>query len=375
MGDATEVQSLAAVFNTDNHSVTEPWCAVGSVKSQLGHTKAAAGVAGLIKAAMALHHKVLPPSIKVRQPLEIFSQANTPFYLNAEKRPWLKRNRQPRRAGVSAFGFGGSNFHCVLEEAAPAKAQTAWDGDVLLVSFSGENVEQLKQNVNAWASKYNAAAPRTEAYSHTDWEILRVAASQTRASFKHSNFYRVLFVAQREKNNLASLVAQALTLIEKNGDKEFAATPDGVFYGHGISHGKLGMLFPGQGSQYVGMLRDLACTFPELLETLEIANEAYAENATQPRLTDFIYPRFVFDDAARAKQEDALRATEVAQPALGAVSLGALKLLEIFGVKPEAAAGHSYGELTALCAAGRFRCQSLARAFQVARRKDGRQSR
>src|SRR6185437_11324910 len=106
------------------------WCALGSVKSQIGHTKAAAGVAGLIKAVAALHHKVLPPTIKVRQPIDGLRPGQGPFYINAEKRPWLPSPDHPRRAAVSAFGFGGSNYHCVLEEADAAPPGNDWDGDV-----------------------------------------------------------------------------------------------------------------------------------------------------------------------------------------------------------------------------------------------------
>ena len=112
VGDAVEVSALREVFG----EADRPWCALGSVKSQIGHTKAAAGAAGLIKAALALHHKVIPPTIKVHKPLEEVTAGRTPFYLATEKRPWLPRGGAPRRAGVSAFGFGGSNFHVVLEE-------------------------------------------------------------------------------------------------------------------------------------------------------------------------------------------------------------------------------------------------------------------
>src|SRR5205085_3562627 len=106
---------------------SSPWCALGSVKSQIGHTKAAAGAAGLIKAALALHHKVLPPTIKATQPLEPLASGRSPFYINTEERPWLPRPDHPRRAAVSSFGFGGSNFHCVLEEHRSERAEIDWD--------------------------------------------------------------------------------------------------------------------------------------------------------------------------------------------------------------------------------------------------------
>src|SRR6185295_11410761 len=109
VGDATELSSLTEVFQSSRQAGA--WCALGSVKSQIGHTKAAAGVAGVIKAALALHEKVLPPTIKVKQPLDEAAPGRSPFYVNTSKRPWLPAAKHPRRAGVSALGFGGTNFH------------------------------------------------------------------------------------------------------------------------------------------------------------------------------------------------------------------------------------------------------------------------
>src|SRR5205823_12851679 len=126
------------------------WCALGSVKSQIGHTKAAAGAAGLIKAAMALHHKVLPPTAKVTRPIEGAASGSSPFYVNTEARPWMPRPGHPRRAAVSAFGFGGSNFHCVLEEAGPEKAGIDWDGDVQVLAFSAGDRDGLLEALDAW---------------------------------------------------------------------------------------------------------------------------------------------------------------------------------------------------------------------------------
>src|SRR5262249_45422400 len=143
VGDATEVEALTEVYRSSGRAGA-PWCALGSVKSQIGHTKAAAGAAGLIKAAAALYHKVLPPTIKVERPLEQLEPGRgAPFYVNTEKRPWLPSPHHPRRAAVSAFGFGGSNFHAVLEEADPAKPGIDGDGDVQLLAFSADSPAQL----------------------------------------------------------------------------------------------------------------------------------------------------------------------------------------------------------------------------------------
>ena len=140
VGDSTELAALEEVYAAGG---TSPWCALGSVKAQIGHTKAAAGAAGLIKAALALYHKVLPPTTKVQTPVERLANGHSPFYLNMEAAPWFSQTGGPRRAAVSAFGFGGSNFHCVLEEAAPAKTDVDWDGDVQILGFSGQEQREL----------------------------------------------------------------------------------------------------------------------------------------------------------------------------------------------------------------------------------------
>jgi len=114
VGDAVEVTALANLYREARAEGS--WCALGSVKSQIGHTKAAAGVAGLIKTALALDHKVLPPTIKVTNPIDVVAPGASPFYVNTTQRPWLGSHEHPRRAALSAFGFGGSNFHCVLQE-------------------------------------------------------------------------------------------------------------------------------------------------------------------------------------------------------------------------------------------------------------------
>src|SRR6185369_1379896 len=134
VGDAVEVSALRDIYG----QADKPWCALGSVKSQIGHTKAAAGAAGLIKAVLALHAKVLPPTIKVDRPNPALGLERSPFYLNTRARPWVRGPDHPRRASVSAFGFGGSNFHVALEEytgpgARPPRVR-AWPEELVLLS-------------------------------------------------------------------------------------------------------------------------------------------------------------------------------------------------------------------------------------------------
>jgi polyketide-type polyunsaturated fatty acid synthase PfaA len=346
VGDAAELAALNEVFQ--EHRAGPAWCAIGSVKSQIGHTKAAAGAAGLIKAALALHHQVLPPTIKVREPAEAFT-AGSPFYVAADPRPWLRRDDHPRRAAVSSFGFGGSNFHCVLEEAPAEPLAPHWDGDVQVFAWSAADRAGLRHAVDALT---------TDA---SDWAALRRSAADSRARFDHRHQCRLTAVVSRTGN-------PGETLARARQSADAAATDrDDVFFGEG-EPGRLGVLFPGQGSQAVGMLSELACRFPTYREVLEQADRAFAAGLVEPtdlRLSDLIYPQPAFTAEGRAAQDSALRDTAVAQPALGAVCLAALAVLRQFGVRPDAAAGHSYGELTALCAAGCYDAPSLFALSQL----------
>jgi len=354
VGDATELRSLAKVFRAAQPDGT--WAALGSVKSQIGHTKAAAGVAGLIKAALALEQKVLPPTIKVNQPLDEAAPGTSPFYLNTTKRPWLPRAAHPRRAGVSAFGFGGTNFHIALEEHGSARRAVDWTGDVDILAFAADTLADLRAQL--------AALP-----AELPWLDLRRRAHASRAAFRAEAKFRLLLpLAKGTESNfaLASLRDAALAMLDKEPTKTSWSLPNGTAFGSGPARGQLAVLFPGQGSQYPGMFRDLACQFPELLDTLAEADTAFAhEQPAAARLSDIIYPHPAFSDDARRAQESALKATEVAQPALGAVSLGALRVLQGFGVTPQLAAGHSYGELVALHAAGRLDAAGLHKLSNV----------
>ncbi|MHB1306784.1 MAG: SDR family NAD(P)-dependent oxidoreductase [Limisphaerales bacterium] len=352
VGDATEIGSLTEVYRAARPVGT--WVALGSVKSQIGHTKAAAGVAGLIKAALALHHQVLPPTIKVTQPVDEAAPGRSPFYVNTRKRPWLPRANHPRRAGVSAFGFGGTNFHCVLEERDGRRQQPAWDGDVEIFAFSAERREELRAQVAGLAGEGS-------------WTALRSQAARTRQEFRRDAAFRLLLPLV-QGTSLVTLRDAALKMLDQQGGKPTWVLPNGTAFGSGAQPGRLGALFPGQGSQYVGMLADLACQFPGLIEALTLADGIFG--AERPdlgsqRLSDFIHPHPAFSDEVRREQEAALKSTDVAQPALGAVGLGALSVLAYFGVKPGAAAGHSYGELLALCGAGRLQPEALHRLSNV----------
>jgi acyl transferase domain-containing protein/NAD(P)-dependent dehydrogenase (short-subunit alcohol dehydrogenase family) len=339
VGDGIEVSALASVYGEARKDAA--WCALGSVKSMIGHTKAAAGSAALVKTAMALHHKVFPPTIKVTEPLPVLASGDSPFYLSLEKRPWMSPEGHPRRAACSALGFGGTNFHAVLEESAQNKTVIDWDGDAEIIAVAGRGAAELSSQL----APFSAIA---------GWSELRSAAVKSRADFKAESPCRLVIVIERA-SDVAAVVAKAMSLLTANAGKSSWSSPEGIYYGSGIP-GKLGMLFPGQGAQYVGMGRDLICLFPQAFSALEGAD---AEFEGDKRLSDFVFPQPGWKPEHKEAQEKSLRSTDVAQPALGAIALGALKVLESFGVKADAFAGHSYGELVALHAAGRYDDRTL----------------
>ncbi len=336
IGDGVEVDALTEVYSSGKKAGA--WCALGSIKSMIGHTKASAGSAGLIKTALALYNKTLPPTIKVTNPLKQLAAGTTPFYISAEIRPWVKKDH-PRRAAVSAMGFGGSNFHAILEEYSPEKPRPDWDGDVQIAALSGAGPEALKAELATWKG--------------LGWDELRVKAMRSRAAFKASGAARLTFVLENGKQE--AVIASALSSLDSQSSASVWTTPDGVCFASGPAE-KLAILFPGQGAQYPGMQRDITCRFPEALETLCAADKAFGG---EKALSEFIYPRTAFTPEGRQAQAVELRGTQIAQPALGAASFGAWRVLAAFGVKPDAFAGHSYGELTALCAAGVFDAASL----------------
>ncbi len=344
VGDGIEVEALEEVFRAAGASPRS--CALGSVKSQIGHTKAAAGAAGLVKAALALHHKVLPPTIKVDRPLDRLAAADSPFYVNAESRPWVGGS-VPRRAAVSAFGFGGSNFHCLLEEARPDRPSIDWGGDVQILAYSADDEQALAQTLPSWSSE-------------TPWAEVRAEGLRSRAAFRFDHAVRLAVVARRG-DDPAVVMSEARAKLSGKAVKPSSR----VFVGRGAVEGKLAFVFPGQGSQYIGMGRELACRFPRMLAALELVDRETSETLGGERLSDRIFPPTTFDADQRRRDDETLRDTRRAQPAIGAVSLGMLGILEDFGVRPEMVGGHSFGELSALHAAGRFEARTLARLAAV----------
>jgi len=343
VGDKVEFKALNRIFEESGANGNK--CALGSVKSMIGHTKASSGAAGLIKAALGLYHKVLPPTLKAEVADPELDIENSHFYLNSSTRPWFAGNGHPRRAGVSAFGFGGSNFHIVLEEHLSAKTEISWDGNIEILAFSAKRKKDLIRMVKVY---------RDDVINGISDDQFRIRAAESRKNFSTEHAYRLLMVYEQDFKK-SDLFNRALIALNSTDGRD-SLNLENIYIGGPEKAGKLAFVFPGQGSQYLGMGRDFVCTFPQALNILENVNKKFKGPAL---LTDLIYPPTAHSTAERQRQEKTLKRTDVAQPAIGAVSLAMLKILQKFAISPDATCGHSFGELSALCAAGWIDEQTL----------------
>jgi acyl transferase domain-containing protein/NAD(P)H-dependent flavin oxidoreductase YrpB (nitropropane dioxygenase family)/NADP-dependent 3-hydroxy acid dehydrogenase YdfG/acyl carrier protein len=356
LGDKSEIAALNLAFG--EAQMGKQVCAVGSVKSMIGHTKVAAGMAGLIKAALALRHRVLPPTIGVDKPASGIDFETSPFYVNTQTRPWLRgAQAQPRYCGVSAFGFGGTNFHTVLAEYTGSfRESDALDlnpRDAEIFAFAGPTRAEIEKAVR----QLQQALDRTQAVdlAQLAWSLCREQSAVKRVNGSHA--CRLVVLA----TSIADLRHKLARVLELLPDHAEISAPPALFYAERKeAAGGVCFLFPGQGSQRVNMLRDLVATMPGLQRYFEEAPPADEGNAGE-RIASHIFPVPVFDDAARDAQQVALNDTAVAQPALGMTGMAAFDVLTRFGLRPDFVAGHSYGEYVALCAAGALSFDALIR--------------
>ncbi|HUJ27523.1 MAG TPA: beta-ketoacyl synthase N-terminal-like domain-containing protein, partial [Myxococcales bacterium] len=352
VGDVVEVAALRQLFEEAGWTARDgARTAIGSVKANIGHTMSAAGMAGLIKTTLALHHKALPPQPSVGEENPKLQLADGPFFLPRAETPWEARDGVPRRAGVSSFGFGGTNAHLALEEA-PVRARRS----VAVPAGSKPRAELFmvaasRASVTAKFARQLAASLPTlqrEGRSLADvaWTLSQRAHGDARLAVVAASF-----------DELSDKLRACAGALDKRGDgaadalsppapsAPVALMPGAVFAQGPLERGKLALLFPGQGAQRVGLLRELYEQVPAFRETLEQLDAAIAD--LHPRLGGSLR-HFLYEQSS----EVALTATEVCQPAMAALGLALHALLEKLGVRADVSLGHSLGEFAACAAAG-----------------------
>lgn len=318
LGDPIEVAALTQAFQLQ--TARKQFCSIGSVKTNVGHLDAAAGVTGLIKTVFALQHGLLPPSLHFRRPNPKIVFAETPFYVNSELREW-SCDPGVRRAGVSSFGIGGTNAHVVLEEP-PRQGNEEQNAAPQLLVLSAKSERALGTAALQLADHLKA---------HAEQRISDVAFTLQEGR-KEFPFRRAIVAQSR---------ADAIQAIEFGNCKKMAAGD-----GHGAS-APVYFLFPGQGVQYVNMMRGLYESVPLFRRQMDRCGEI-ARSFLGSNLLKVLYPED--DDCARCREE--LRQTANAQPALFMLEYGLASLWMELGVAPEAMLGHSLGEYVAACLAG-----------------------
>ncbi|HXT39726.1 MAG TPA: amino acid adenylation domain-containing protein [Candidatus Angelobacter sp.] len=320
LGDPIEIAALTKAFRAG--TAAKGFCAIGSVKSNLGHLDAAAGVAGLIKTVLALQHQQLPPSLHFQRPNPKIDFAESPFEVNDRLRGW-KSGGTPRRAGVSSFGIGGTNAHVVLEEAPPLKP-SGGSRPLQLLTLSAKTDSALA------AAKANLA------------EHLRAAAQINLADVAFT-----LHTGRKPFNRRCAVICGNLN------DAAVALTaPDAkrFFAGHPVESGpQIAFMFPGQGAQHLNMGRELYETEPVFREHVDHGCELL-KPLLELDLRTLLYPGAAETEGASRQ----LTQTFITQPALFVIEYALAQLWMNWGIRPQAMIGHSIGEYVAACLAGVF---------------------
>ncbi|WP_455712995.1 SDR family NAD(P)-dependent oxidoreductase, partial [Streptomyces phaeochromogenes] len=336
LGDPIEAQALLATYGRERGEGGSPlW--LGSVKSNLGHTQAAAGVAGIIKMVEAMRHEELPRSLYAEEPTSHVDWSAGRVELLAEARPWPRTGR-PRRAAVSAFGISGTNAHVILEQA-PAADEATVSASPEVSSYSGEQVPWIlsARGPDALRAQASRLLTRlTETPDASAWDV-GYSLATTRSSLEQ----RAVVIG----SSTDQLVERLAALCESSDPPENVMGESTV--------GKLAFLFSGQGSQRVGMGRELCAAFPVFAEAFDaVVTELGPGPDTGPGLRDVVW----------GSDQEVLDRTGWAQPALFAFEVALFRLLESWGVRPDFVAGHSVGEIAAAHVAGVL---SLSDAVQL----------
>ncbi len=319
LGDPIEMMALTEAFR--RHTDRRQYCAIGSVKTNIGHLDAAAGVAGLIKAVLALEHGVIPPSLHYEHPNPRIDFASSPFFVSTSATEWRTNNDTPRRAGVSSFGIGGTNAHVVLEEAPPAPV-TEGARPVHALTLSARSdaaLARARADLAAWLTR------------ETDLDLADVAYTLHvgRAAFPHR-----CAVAARTREEAIAALAEGST-------RAFSAEARGVR--------PVVFLFSGQGTQYVGMGRGMYDSEPVFRAAVDECAKTL-EPVLGLDLRNVLYPQA----GGEADAERLLATTAITQPALFTIEYALARTLLSWGIEPQAMIGHSIGEYVAACIAGVF---------------------
>ncbi|MGO9838034.1 MAG: amino acid adenylation domain-containing protein [Polyangiaceae bacterium] len=320
LGDPIEVEALTQAFRarTDRRQ----FCAIGSIKSNLGHLTAASGVAGLIKTALSLHHRKLLPSLFFERANSNIDFGSTPFFVQTSLEDWSAPEGVPRRAGVSSFGVGGTNAHVVLEQAPPhVAAGAARPSELLLVS--AKNDAALERAIANLATYLEGSAPG---------ELSDVAYTlqARRPHFAH----RRAIVASSRADAVVALRGTSDTTSKRKLERRAAP---------------VAFVFPGQGTQYVGMGRTIYDAEPVFRQAVDRCAEILRPDLGRD-LREVMFAAPADEEAAAV----ALRRTAFTQPAIFTLEYALASLWQSWGIEPSALVGHSVGEFVAACISGVF---------------------
>lgn len=356
-GDLAELQAIAQAWRGEERG---SWCALGSVKSMIGHCQAASGAAGLIKTALALHEKVLPPTLHVEKPLAKVGWDRHPCYINHRTRPWIhpaawETKALPRRAAVSAFGFGGINAHIVLEEAPDKKAEDYqfqsklhnWDTEVIVLN--AESAEALSRKAHDLWSYVEA---------HQDVDLKDLAFSWNFVEPNAKMHHRAALIVKSREDILLKLSALAEELSKRSARLDGNLT--GIYYRNpdSATQGKLAFLLPGLGSAYTNMLADLCAQFPMVREVFDYVDFLAVQNGELELPSTKIFPRSAGGDdpGALAKMDAAVVTVLMVEYALS-------ELLRSLEIEPDVLLGCSTGEFAAITMSGSVDVLSAASQF------------
>ncbi|HYO53118.1 type I polyketide synthase, partial [Archangium sp.] len=318
LGDPIEVAALTRAFQRGTEA--RSFCGIGSVKTNIGHLDTAAGIAGLLKATLALYHEELPPSLHFERPNPSIEFENSPFFVVAKGREW-KRGERPRLAGVSSFGIGGTNAHAILGEAPLTEGQPS-ARPRQLVTLSARTPTALEAMTRELAA-------HVEARPEVDLADLAFTRAVGRKAFEHRRALVVEDTAALLERLKAPPAIRSLASLEAAGEQRVA------------------FLFPGQGAQSVGMARELYASEPVFREQADVCFKLLA-----PRLGRDPRPLLYPEPGQEASAREALADPRFALPLLFTVEYALARLWMDWGLEPHAMLGHSYGEYAVACLSG-----------------------